>query len=76
MGYGIIRKNMKGRTEMAGKKWTAAACILWIAGLASFIIGLNMTGSTREWMILAGSITFLAGLGIIGAIRLRRKDDE
>lgn len=55
------------------KKWTAMGCILWIIGLAIFIIGLNLTGNTRAWMTIAGSIIFLAGLGISGAMWMKNK---
>ena len=57
------------------KKWTAAGCILWIIGLAVFIIGLNLEGNTREWMTIAGSIAFLAGLGISGAVWMKNKKE-
>ena len=56
------------------RKWTAAGCLLWIAGLAAFIIGLNLTGNIKEWMTVIGSIVFLAGLGITGAIRMKMKN--
>lgn len=58
------------------KKWTAAGCILWIAGLAVFITGINLTGNVKEWMTVAGSIVFLAGLGITGAVWMKTKRDE
>jgi len=56
------------------RKWTAAGCGLWIAGLTVFIIGLNLTGNIKEWMTVIGSIVFLAGLGITGAIRMKMKN--
>lgn len=56
------------------RKWTAAGCCLWIIGLAVFIIGLNLDGNTKEWMTIAGSITFLAGLGISGAVWMKNKN--
>lgn len=58
------------------KKWTAAGCLLWIVGLAAFIIGLNLTGGEKEWTTVIGSIAFLAGLGIVGAIRLKTRHDQ
>ena len=54
------------------KKWTIAGCALWILGLAVFITGLNLSGTVKDWMTVAGSIAFLAGLGIIGAIRMKQ----
>ena len=57
------------------KKLTAAGCALWIIGLTAFIIGLNLTGSIKEWMTIGGSAVFLAGLGITGAVRMKRKDE-
>ena len=58
------------------KIWTAAGCGLWIAGLAVFIAGLNLDGCTGSWMTVAGSIAFLIGLGITGALWMKRKKEE
>ena len=58
------------------RKWTAAGSLLWIAGLAAFIIGLNLTGGTKEWMTVIGSIAFLAGLGIVGAVWLKTRYNQ
>ena len=58
------------------KKWTIAGCTLWIAGLAVFITGLNLTGKMKDWMIVTGSIAFLIGLGITGAIWLKKTKEE
>ena len=58
------------------KGWTIAGCALWIIGLVLFITGLNFSGSAREWMTVAGSIVFLAGLGITGAVWMNRKKDQ
>ena len=55
------------------RKWTIAGCSLWIAGLAVFIIGLNLDGNVKEWMTITGSIVFLAGLGISGAVWMKHK---
>ena len=57
------------------KKWAAAGCTLWIVGLAAFITGLNLTGNVKEWMTVAGSIAFLAGLGINGAVWMKTKNE-
>ena len=57
------------------RKLTAAGCLLWIIGLTGFIIGLNLTGDTKSWMTLAGSIVFLAGLGITGAVWMKTKNE-
>ena len=60
------------------KKRMVAGCILWITGITVFIIGLNLTGDVKEWMTVAGSILFLAGLGITGAewMRTRKEPQE
>ena len=55
------------------KKLTIAGCTLWIIGLAVFIIGLNMTGNTKEWMTIGGSAAFLAGLGMTGVVWMKKK---
>ena len=57
------------------KKWTAAGSTLWIVGLAAFIIGLNLEGNVKDWMTIAGSIVFLAGLGITGAVWMKTKKE-
>ena len=58
------------------RKMVAAGCILWIAGLAAFIIGLNITGGTGQWLTIAGSAAFLVGLLIVGADRLMKMKEE
>ena len=56
------------------KKWTMAGSILWIAGLILFISGLNIEGDIRAWLTTIGSIAFLIGLGITGAVWLKKKN--
>lgn len=58
------------------KGWTIAGCVFWIAGLVLFIVGLNLTGSTKEWLTVTGSILFMIGLGISGAIWMKKKKDD
>ena len=58
------------------KKLTLAACILWLAGLAAFIIGLNVPGDTGKWLATIGQIVFLVGLGIEGVLYLRSRKTE
>ena len=55
------------------RKLTAAGCVLWITGLGVFIVGLNMTGNTKEWMTIGGSVAFLAGLGMTGVVWMKKK---
>ena len=54
----------------------AAGCILWTAGAAVFIIGLNLQGDAREWLTVAGSIAFLAGLGLNGVLWAKKRNAE
>ena len=61
---------------MSTQKWTAAGCALWIIGLIVFIIGLNLTGNTGEWMTIAGTVCFLAGLAVSGAVWMKKKQKE
>ena len=35
--------------------------------------GLNLTGGAKEWTTVIGSIAFLAGLGIVGAVWLKTR---
>ena len=71
--YNPMSGKERGNREMAKRKWSLISCILWIAGLAVFITGLNLSGETKEWMTVSGSIAFLAGLGIAGVIWAKRK---
>ena len=57
------------------KRWTVAGGALWIIGFAVFIIGLNIEGNAKDWMTIAGSIVFLAGLGITGAVWMKTKNE-
>ena len=58
------------------KKLTAAGCVLWIIGLILFITGLNLTGAAKDWLTVAGSIAFLAGLGTLGIVWAKKKKNE
>ena len=55
---------------------TVIGALLWIIGFAGFIVGLNVQGEAGKWMEIIGSIAFLAGLGIIGALWMKRKNEE
>ena len=55
------------------KKLTLAACILWLAGLAVFIVGLNVPGDTGRWLSVIGQICFFVGLGIEGVLYFRKR---
>ena len=58
------------------RKLTAAGCLLWIIGMAAFIIGMNLEGDVKEWMSVGGSIVFFIGLAIVGAVWMKKKKDE
>ena len=58
------------------KTGAVVGSLLWIAGLALFIVGLNVGDNTGKWMETVGTIAFLVGLGILGALWLKRKKDE
>jgi len=58
------------------KTLSIIGCALWIAGLAATIIGLNISGNAGQWTTIIGNIAFLVGLGIVGAIWLRKKKGE
>ena len=57
------------------KGWTIAGCCAWIIGLVLFITGLNLDGNTKGWLTVIGSILFLIGLGITGAIWMMKKKE-
>ena len=54
------------------RRLTVIGCIMWIIGLAVSIIGLNLTGTARTWVSIAGNAVFLVGLGITGAVWFSR----
>lgn len=58
------------------KKITVIGCILWIAGLAATIIGLNLDGGAGNWVTITGNAVFLIGLGITGAVWFRKRQEE
>ncbi|MBP5726425.1 MAG: hypothetical protein J6Y48_05055 [Clostridia bacterium] len=58
------------------RKLTFTGCLLWVAGLIVFLVGFNLTGSTKEWMTTVGSIVFLVGLGINGYVWMKKKNDS
>ena len=58
------------------KKMTITGCSLWIIGLIVFIVGINLTGNTRETMMTLGSIIFLMGLGLSAIVWMKKKSDS
>ena len=58
------------------KKLTVIGCTMWIVGLVTAIIGLNLTGNARTWVSIVGNVVFLVGLGITGIVWMKRKKDE
>ena len=58
------------------KKLTVIGCVMWIAGLAAAIIGLNLTGEAKTWVSVAGNVVFFIGLGITGAVWMKKKQTE
>ena len=55
------------------RKMTVTACVLWLAGLAAFIAGLNIKSDTGKWLSVGGQIVFLVGLGLEGVLYYRRQ---
>jgi Mg2+ and Co2+ transporter CorA len=58
------------------RKLTVIGCILWIIGLIVAIVGLNLAGDAKTWVSVIGNIVFLVGLGITGAVWLRKKKTD
>lgn len=58
------------------RKMTVIACVLWLAGIAAFIIGLNIQSDTGKWLSAIGQIVFLVGLALEGILYFRRKNAE
>ena len=58
------------------KKMTITGCSLWIIGLIVFIVGINLTGNTRETMMTLGSIIVLMGLVLSAIVWMKKKSDS
>ena len=58
------------------KKLILPGCILWIAGLAASIIGMNIDSKAGQLTAVIGNILFFIGLGIVGAARLMMRKNE
>ncbi len=56
------------------RKIAIVSCVLWIAGLAAFIIGLNLESPVKDWMTVIGSIVFLLGLGGQGILWAKKRN--
>ena len=57
------------------KKLTVIGCTMWILGLVTTIIGLNLTGNAKTWVSIVGNVVFLIGLGITGIAWVKKKKD-
>ena len=57
------------------KKLTVIGCTMWILGLVTTIIGLNLTGNPKTWVSIVGNVVFLIGLGITGIVWVKKKKD-
>ncbi len=49
------------------RKLIIPGCVLWIAGLAASIIGMNIDSKAGQLTAVIGNIVFFIGLGIVGA---------
>ena len=50
------------------RKLTVAACVLWLAGIIAFIVGINLQDSAGKWLTVAGEIMFFLGLALQGVL--------
>ena len=55
------------------RKMTVIAAVLWLAGLAAFIIGLNIKTEAGQWLTVAGEILFFVGLALEGVLYFRKQ---
>ena len=58
------------------KKLTVIGCSMWIVGLITAIIGLNLTGEAKTWVSIIGNVVFLVGLGITGIVWVKKKKES
>lgn len=61
---------------MKGNKLPLIGASLWILGLALFLIGLNIRSDAGSWMSVIGNICFFLGLGMEGAVWMKRRKDS
>ena len=58
------------------KRLLLPGCVLWVVGLAASILGINLEGTTGQWISVIGNILFFIGLGIVGAAWLTARKNE
>ncbi|MBR2822318.1 MAG: hypothetical protein IKE24_01315 [Clostridia bacterium] len=58
---------------MKEKKLPLTGAVLWILGLALFLIGLNIHSDVGSWLSVIGNICFFVGLGIEGVVWMRNR---
>ena len=58
------------------RKMTVIAAVLWLAGLAAFIIGLNIKTEAGKWLTVAGEILFFVGLALEGVLYVQKRKTE
>ena len=58
------------------RRLTVIAAVLWLAGLAAFIIGLNVKTDAGKWLTVAGQVAFLSGLGMEGVLYVQKHKND
>ena len=58
------------------KRLLLPGCVLWVVGLAASILGINLEGTTGQWISVIGNILFFIGLGIVGAAWLKARNTD
>ena len=62
---------------MKENRWIPTlGAVLWILGLAMFIVGLNIHSGVGSWFSIIGNILFLFGLGLEGVWWFKKRNQQ
>lgn len=52
------------------------ALVLWVAGLILTLTGINLVKPTGSWMTVAGSVSLVLGLALVGVLWFGKRTEE
>lgn len=55
---------------------SALGAVLWLLGLALFILGLNLPAPAGSWLAVTGNLLFFPGLALEGVVWFRRRREQ
>ncbi len=66
----------KGGKPVMRKRIMVIGAVCWILGLVMTIVGMNVEGTTGQWISVIGNILFLLGLLLEGVCWFRSRRGE